>query len=92
MPTTILPPSVTVKRIDAFPSAPPNPKVVVLRAHSPEQMAKVVDCIHAGHPVTIYADHLTDEIKRFSGLSFVQTRIGQKNVPLVEDESTFIFH
>lgn len=70
----------------------PVAKVVVLRAHSSEQMAKVMDCIHAGHPVTLYADHLTDEIKRFASLSFVQTRIGQQNVPLVEDENVIVFH
>jgi hypothetical protein len=67
-------------------------KVIVLRAHKPEQMAKIIDCIHSGYPVTIYADELTDDVKRFSKLGFVQTRIGQPmNCAIVDDGSTIVF-
>jgi hypothetical protein len=67
-------------------------KVIVLDAHRPEQMAIVKDCAHAGHPVTFYADHLTDDIQNYSRLGFVQARVGQRmDVAIVEDGSTMVF-
>lgn len=73
-------------------NATPIAKVIVLGAHRPEQMAIVKDCAHAGHPVTFYADHLTDDIQNYSRLGFVQARIGQQfDAPVVEDGSVIVF-
>lgn len=73
-------------------NATPIAKVIVLDAHRAEQMAIVKDCAHAGHPVTFYADYLTDDITNYSRLGFVQARIGQRmDITLVDDGSTMVF-
>ena len=65
--------------------------VIVLRAQLPEQMAIVANCVKDGYPVTMYADELTEDVKFFSQLSFVQTRIGQQYEPLVDDGLTKVY-
>lgn len=73
-------------------NATPVAKVIVLNAHRPEQMAIVKDCAHAGHPVTFYADEVTDDVANYSRLAFVQARLGQRmDAPIVQDGSTIIF-
>lgn len=66
-------------------------KLIVLRAHLPEQMAIVAQAAESGYPVTMYADKVTEDVEKYSRSSFVQTRIGQPmNCTLIDDGSVIV--
>lgn len=66
-------------------------KLIVLRAHLPEQMAIVSQAAGMGYPVTMYADKLTKDVEKYSRNPVVQTRIGQPmNCTLINDGSIIV--
>ena len=68
----------------------PRRKIIITDAHTPEQESIIEKCLLAGCEVTLYADTLTEELTLFSKLSYVQLRIGQANIPVVDPDTTIV--
>lgn len=68
----------------------PTAKIIILEAHKHNQKVLIDKCIHAGCPVTLYADYLTDELVTYSKLSYVQLRIGKMQCDIVDDGGTIV--